>query len=128
MQVHGLPVEFVRSCVELNHDVDRSNILMSTQVLATHREEPPICAVPNQHTLARARPATRCGDTKVRDCVEINQCVGCTRQFFTKSFLGDDAADLAPSSSPMPIDAIGAGIMKMAWRSKDDSARTRRKI
>jgi hypothetical protein len=30
-------------------------------------------------------------------CVEINQCVGC-RQFFTKSFLGDDAAVLAPSS------------------------------
>ena len=26
-------------------------------------------------------------------CVEINQCDGCTRQFFTKSFLGDDAAD-----------------------------------
>ena len=31
-------------------------------------------------------------------CVEINQCVGCTRQFFTKSFLGEDAADLARSS------------------------------
>ena len=27
-------------------------------------------------------------------CVEINQCVGCTRQFFTKSCLGDDAAVL----------------------------------
>ena len=25
-------------------------------------------------------------------CVEINQCVGRTRQFFTKSFLGDDTA------------------------------------
>jgi hypothetical protein len=31
----------------------------------------------------------------VIDCVEINQCVGCTRQFFTKSFLGDYAAVLA---------------------------------
>ena len=31
-------------------------------------------------------------------CVEINQRVGCTRQFFTKSFLGDDAAVLARSS------------------------------
>merc|ERR1719352_2060673 len=31
-------------------------------------------------------------------CAEINQCVGCTRQFFTKSFLGDDVAVLAPSS------------------------------
>ena len=28
----------------------------------------------------------------VEVCVEINQCAGCTRQFFTKSFLGDDAA------------------------------------
>ena len=33
----------------------------------------------------------------VTTCVEINQCVGC-RQFFTKSFLGDDAAVLAHSS------------------------------
>ena len=31
-------------------------------------------------------------------CAEINQRVGCTRQFFTKSFLGDEAADLARSS------------------------------
>ena len=30
--------------------------------------------------------------------VEINQCLGCTREFFTKSFLGDDAAALARSS------------------------------
>ena len=29
-------------------------------------------------------------------CVEINQCVGRTRQFFTKSYLGDDAATNAP--------------------------------
>ena len=35
-------------------------------------------------------------------CVEINQCVGCTRQFFTKSFLGDDVADLARSSGEDP--------------------------
>jgi hypothetical protein len=35
-------------------------------------------------------------------CVEINQCVGCIRQFFTKSFLGDDAADLARSSGEEP--------------------------
>ena len=32
----------------------------------------------------------------VEGCVEINQCVGCTRQFFTKSFPGDQAA--TPSS------------------------------
>jgi hypothetical protein len=33
----------------------------------------------------------------VESCVEINQCDGYTRQFFTKSFLGDDAAVLALS-------------------------------
>ena len=38
----------------------------------------------------------------VRNCVEINQCVGCTRQFFTKSFLSDDAGVLAPSSGEEP--------------------------
>ena len=31
-------------------------------------------------------------EAAVAACVETNQCVGCTRQFFTKSFLGDDAA------------------------------------
>ena len=35
-------------------------------------------------------------------CVEINQCVGRTRYFFTKSFLGDDAAVLARSSGEEP--------------------------
>ena len=35
-------------------------------------------------------------------CVEINQCVGCTRQFSTKSFLDDDAAVLAPLSGEEP--------------------------
>ena len=34
--------------------------------------------------------------------MEINHCVGCARQFFTKSFLGDDAAVLAPSSGEEP--------------------------
>jgi hypothetical protein len=34
----------------------------------------------------------------VANCVEINQCVGCTRQFFTKSCLGDGVAALVPSS------------------------------
>ena len=37
-----------------------------------------------------------------RACVEINQCVGCTREFFTKSFLGDGAAVLARSSGEEP--------------------------
>ena len=34
--------------------------------------------------------------------MEIHQRVGCTRQFFTKSFLGDDVAALAPSSGEEP--------------------------
>ena len=55
--------------------------------------------------------------------MEINQCVGCTRKFFTKSFLGDDAAVLARSSGEEPASP-------RRWRGgrRDDSARTRRKI
>ena len=34
--------------------------------------------------------------------MEINECVGCTRQFFTKSCLGDDAAVPAPSGGEEP--------------------------
>ena len=51
-------------------------------------------------------------------CVEINQCVGCTRQFFTKSFLGDDAAVLARSSGEEPASPRHrAGVASMAWRT-----------
>ncbi len=51
-------------------------------------------------------------------CVEINQCVGCTRQFFTKSFLGDDAAVLARSSGEEPASPRHrAGVALMAWRT-----------
>ncbi len=52
-------------------------------------------------------------------CVEINQCVGCTRQFFTKSFLSDGAAVLAPIEQA-----------SRRWRGGrgDDSTRTLRKI
>jgi len=53
----------------------------------------------------------------VCDCVEINQCVGCTRQFFTKSFLGDDVAALARSSDEEPASPRHrAGVVSMAWR------------
>ena len=56
--------------------------------------------------------------TKVSGCVEINQCVGCTRQFFTKSFLGDDAAVLARSSGEEPASPRHrAGVASMAWRT-----------
>ena len=54
----------------------------------------------------------------VVDCVEINQCVGCIRQFFTKSFLGDGAAVLAPSRKEEPASPRHrAGVASMAWRS-----------
>ena len=67
---------------------------------------------------ARRVDATRDGCERVLACVEINQCVGCTRQFFTKSFLGDDAAALARSSGEEPASPRHrAGVASMAWRS-----------
>ena len=55
---------------------------------------------------------------RVPACVEINQCVGCTRQFFTKSFLGDDAAVLARSRGEEPASPRHrAGVASMAWRT-----------
>ena len=42
------------------------------------------------------------GSGVVSVCVETNQCVGCTRQFFTQSFRGDDAAVLVRSSGEEP--------------------------
>ncbi len=79
----------------------------SNSSVATHREEPQICAVPNQHTDSEGTPsATRCGDTMVRDCVEINPCVGA------------HAAVLARSSNEEPASPRHrADIMKMARRS-----------
>ena len=51
-------------------------------------------------------------------CVEINQCVGCTRQFFTKSFLGDGSAVLARSSGEETTSLRHrAGVASMAWRT-----------
>ena len=55
---------------------------------------------------------------RVVGCVEINQCDGCTRQFFTKSFLGDDAVLLAPSSGEESASPrYRAGGASMAWRT-----------
>ena len=56
-------------------------------------------------------------------CVEINQCVGCSRKFFIKSFLGDDAAVPAPSSGEGPTSLRHrAGVASMACRATDDAA------
>ena len=53
----------------------------------------------------------------VEPCVEINRCVG-RRSFFTKSFLGDDAAVLPPSSGEEPASPRHrAGGASMARRS-----------
>ena len=72
-----------------------------------------------------ARPA----DIVALDCVEINQCDGCTRQFFAKSFLGDDAAVLALSSGEEPASPRHrAGVASMAWRSTRRFSRTHCKI
>ena len=54
----------------------------------------------------------------VRICVEINQCFGCTRQFFTKSPRGDGASVLARSSGEEPASPRHrAGVASMAWRT-----------
>ena len=61
--------------------------------------------------------------------MEINQCVGYTRQFFAKSFLGDDAAVLARSSCRnRHRHAIEPASRRWRGGRRDDSARTRRKI
>ena len=57
---------------------------------------------PSPRTLKILRWAVGCQLFIVTFCVEINQCAGCTQQFFTKSFLGDDAAILALSSGEEP--------------------------
>ena len=57
-------------------------------------------------------------EARAECCVGINQCVGCTRQFFTKSFLGDDVAALAPPSGEEPTSPRHrAGVASMAWRT-----------
>ena len=54
----------------------------------------------------------------INTCVEINQCVGRTRQFFTKSFLGDGVAALDPSIGEEPaLPRHRAGGASMAWRT-----------
>ena len=75
-----------------------------------------ICAQVQRQALRR--PEQRRGRRGVHDGVEINQCAGCTRQFFNKSFHGDDAAVPAPSSGEEPASPRHrAGVASMAWRS-----------
>ena len=66
------------------------------------------------HAILAVDPA----DPPAPPCVEINQCVGCTRQFFTKSFLGDGATVLTRSSGEEPASPRHrAGIASTAWRT-----------
>ena len=72
-----------------------------------------------EQVAAYVRLVVATGGGVVTRCVEINQCVGCTRQFFTKSFLGDDAALLAESRRERPTrPRRRAGAASMAWRSR----------
>ena len=77
-----------------------------------------ICAQVVRDALAHLADRDRFFEApEVLPCVEINQCVGC-RQFFTKSFLGDDVAVLARSSGEEPASPRHrAGVASMAWRS-----------
>ena len=71
-----------------------------------------------EQVAAYVRLVVATGGGVVTRCVEINQCVGCTRQFFTKSFLRDDAAVLDRSSGEEPASPRHrAGVASMAWRT-----------
>ena len=89
---------------------ERAVDLISTQVEADNPHDDYV--FPAQYPFPPLRGA------RVTRCVEINQCVGCTRQFFTKSFLDDGVAALAPSSGEEPASPRHrAGVASMAWRS-----------
>ena len=87
---------------------------------APRRSATPSSSRPTRRSARRRRRKTsrrRCAGS-VSNCVEINQCVGCTRQFFTKSFLGDDVAVLARSSGEGPASPRHrAGAASTAWRA-----------
>ena len=69
-----------------------------------------------EQVAAHVRLVVATGGGVVKRCVEINQCVGCTRQFLTKSFLGDGAAVLAPSNDEEPATPRHrAGVASMAF-------------
>ena len=90
-------------------------VLPRAAVGVAAREADPQMAVFRRRGIRHALEVVR---VLVAACVEINQCVGCTRQFFTKSFLGDDAADLARSSGEEPASPRHrAGVASMAWRT-----------
>ena len=99
--------------------------LVRPHVDGPRAENVPIAAARAPGRLRERQPALEAREAArllwprhVDGCVEINLCVGCTRQFFTKSFLGDDAADLARSSGEEPASPRHrAGVASMASRT-----------
>ena len=68
--------------------------------------------------MKKATSASATSSSVALTCVEINQCVRCTRQFFTKSFLSDGVAALVPSSGEESASPRHrAGVASMAWRT-----------
>ena len=96
------------------------NTARSHDGVAGRARKPRHVRVPGELALAQEARRDEVGQPRERitTCVEINQCVGCTRQLFTKSFLGDDVAALAPSSGEEPtLPRHRAGVASMAWRT-----------
>ena len=96
-------------------------------VMIAEKSDPPVCKIVDYGKLRYQKDKKKKEQVKkaktneikeVKTCVEINQCVGCTRQFFIKSFLGDDAGVPAPSSGDEPAPPRHrAGVASMAWRT-----------
>ena len=99
--------------------------LISTQVLARRRghivQDAPKPGAPFYTVKAFLPAVDSFGfETDLRAFTPVwkSTSVGCTRQFITKSFLGDDAAVLAGSSGEEPASPRHrAGVASMAWRS-----------
>ena len=110
----------------VGNTVKRVVIIAAAMVVLGEAMEPAMATVvPTMATGSMASPNTTMAAamittrfTVLPTCVEINQCVGCTRQFFTKSFLGDGAAVLARSSGEERAPPrYRAGVASMAWRT-----------
>ena len=104
----GLPDNLAALRDRALHTVDAARVTCRREIEAFQREQ-------EEHfSRLDAEAAAAAADA----CVEINQCVGCTRQFFTKSFLGDDVAVLSRLSGEEPASPRHrAGVASMAWRS-----------
>ena len=104
----GLPDNLAALRDRALHTVDAARVTCRREIEAFQREQ-------EEHfSRLDAEAAAAAADA----CVEINQRVGCTRQFFTKSFLGDDVAVLARSSGEEPASPRHrAGVASMAWRT-----------